>query len=111
MQFPFFTQADSMDCGPTCLKMVVKYYGKDIAVQTLRESSQIGKGGTSILGISEAAESIGFRTQAVKIDYDVLIKDALLPCILHWNQNHFVILFRVKKGYLHLADPAYGLVK
>jgi len=70
--FPFHRQPDSMDCGPTCLQMIAKHYGKSFSLQTLREKSQIGKEGVSMLGISEAAESIGFRTQAVKLKYESL---------------------------------------
>jgi len=107
--FPFYRQPDSMDCGPTCLQMITKYYGKNISLQTLREKSQIGKEGVNILGISEAAESIGFRTQAVKLNYRMLSNEALLPCILHWNQYHFVVLYKAKRKKLYIADPAYGL--
>ncbi len=109
MPFPFFRQPDSMDCGPTCLQMIAKYYGKNFSLQELREKSQIGKQGVNMLGISEAAESIGFRTQATKLNYQALTNDALLPCILHWNQYHFVVLCKAKKSLLHIADPAHGL--
>jgi ATP-binding cassette subfamily B protein len=110
MQFTFFRQTDSMDCGPTCLQMIAKYYGKSIPLQILRDRAHIGKEGVSLLGISEAAEGIGFRTQAVKIDFVSLVNEALLPCILHWNQYHFVVLYKVKKRKLYVADPAAGLV-
>ena len=112
-----------MDCGPTCLRMVAKHYGKNISLQTLREKTQIGKEGVNLLGISEAAEAIGFRTQAVRMSYDSLTQDTKLPAILHWNQNHFVVLYKVKKRFLlrrndrsHrndkllIADPARGLI-
>ncbi|HVM86880.1 MAG TPA: peptidase domain-containing ABC transporter [Puia sp.] len=111
MQFPFYRQPDWMDCGPTCLQMIIKYYGKNIELQLIREKCQIGKDGVSLLGISEAAESLGFRTQAVKLNYDKLVKDATLPCILYWNQYHFVVLYKVKRNTLFVADPAYGLAR
>lgn len=107
--FPFFRQPDSMDCGPTCLQMVAKYYGKSASLQSLREVSQIGKEGVSMLGISEAAERIGFRARAVKLGYEALVNDAKLPCILHWNQYHFIVLYKAKKDLLFVADPAHGL--
>lgn len=107
--FPFYRQLDSMDCGPTCLRMIAKYYGKSFALQTLKDRSQIGKGGVNMLGISEAAESVGFRTQAVKLNYSILSKEALLPCIIHWNQYHFVALYKIKKKKIYVADPAFGL--
>lgn len=68
-----------MDCGPSCLRMVAKYYGRAISLETLREKSQIGKEGVNLLGISEAAETIGFRTQSVKLRYETLVKEAKLP--------------------------------
>jgi ATP-binding cassette subfamily B protein len=90
--------------------MICKYYGRNFSISTLREKSQIGREGVNILGISEAAESIGFRTRAIKIDYNSLVSDALLPCILHWNQYHFVVLYKITKNKLYIADPGAGLV-
>jgi ATP-binding cassette, subfamily B, bacterial len=110
MSFPFTRQMDSMDCGPACLQMILRYYRRDLAIQLIRERMQIGKEGANLLGISEAAETLGFRTHAVKLDFDTLAKDALLPCILHWNQNHFVVLYKVKKKRVYIADPTAGLV-
>ena len=81
-----------MDCGPTCLAMICRYYGKSFNIQTLRDKTEIGKEGVNLLGISNAAESIGFRTQGVQLTLKQLINDAPLPCILHWGQNHFVVM-------------------
>lgn len=115
--FPYYRQLDAMDCGPTCLRMVAKHYGRSYSAQHLREWSQIGKEGVSLLGISEAAERIGFRTMAVKISVEQLLSEAPLPCIVHWNQNHFVVLYGYrssgfwrKQPQLYVADPAKGLV-
>src|SRR6266516_1613728 len=110
MAFPFYKQFDSTDCGPACLSMIAKHYRKDISVQTFRDKAQIGKGGVNLLGISEAAESIGFRTHSLKLSYQNLIKDVKLPAILHWNQNHFVVLYRANKKKIFIADPAKGLI-
>lgn len=110
LSFPFYRQADIMDCGPTCLRMIAKFYGKSISIQLLRDKTQIGKEGVNLLGISEAAETIGFRTQSVKLSYNDLSKEAKLPVIIHWNQNHFVVLYKVRKNKLFIADPAKGLV-
>ncbi|QIP16719.1 peptidase domain-containing ABC transporter [Spirosoma aureum] len=96
--FTHFTQLDQMDCGPTCLRMVAKHYGRSYTVQTLREKSQIGKEGVSLLGISEAAEAIGFRTMGVKVSFEKLATEAPLPFIVHWDQNHFVVVYDVKKA-------------
>ena len=104
--FPHYTQLDAMDCGPTCLRMIAKYYGRSYTLQTLRERSFLTREGVSMLGISDAAESVGFRTNGVKISLEQLKKEALLPCILHWNQNHFVVLYKVKNDKFHISDPA-----
>jgi ATP-binding cassette subfamily B protein len=96
--FPHYPQLDQMDCGPTCLRMVAKHYGRSYTVQTLRDKSQIGKEGVSLLGISEAAEAIGFRTMGIKIPFEKLATDAPLPCIIHWDQNHFVVVYDIKRA-------------
>jgi len=95
--FPHYQQLDSMDCGPTCLRMIARHYGRSYTLQTLRERSFITREGVSMLGISDAAESIGMHTQGVRITLEQLREDAPLPCILHWNQNHFVVLYKVSK--------------
>jgi ATP-binding cassette subfamily B protein len=118
MKFIFYKQPDAMDCGPTCLRMVAKHYGRNISLQILREKTQIGKEGVNLLGISEAAEAIGFRTQAVKLTFQSLTQDAKLPAIVHWNQNHFVVLYKVNRRLLRstrnekllIADPARALI-
>jgi len=122
MGFHFYKQPDSMDCGPTCLRMIAKQYDRNISLQTLREKTQIGKEGVNLLGISEAAEAIGFRTQSLKLTYKALTEDAKLPAVLHWKQNHFVVLYKVKRHsspllwrvaggeILYVADPAKGLI-
>ena len=94
--FPSYQQLDSMDCGPTCLRMIARYYGRSYTLQNLRERSFITREGVSMLGISDAAESIGMHTQGVRITLRQLIEDVPLPCILHWNQNHFVVLYKVR---------------
>ena len=98
-----------MDCGPTCIRMVAKHYGRNFKIQTLRQLCEINREGVSLLGMSDAAEKIGFRTLGVKIDAEQL-KEAELPCILHWRQNHFVVLYQIRKNKYYLADPAAGLV-
>lgn len=95
--FPHYTQLDSMDCGPSSLRMIAKYYGRSYSLQNLRERCFITRQGVSMLGISDGAESIGFRTQGVRISYEQLVADLPLPAILHWNQNHFVVLYKIKK--------------
>lgn len=100
-----------MDCGPTCLRMIAKYYGRSITLDYLRNKSQYGKQGVSMLGLAEAAESIGLKSIGVKITFEQLIKDAPLPAILHWDQYHFVVLTpQSNKNKLLIADPAKGLI-
>jgi ATP-binding cassette, subfamily B, bacterial len=115
--FTHYRQLDAMDCGPTCLRMVAKHHGKTYTLQTLREKSEIGKEGVSLLGIAQAAEQIGFRTLAVKTDIKQFINEAPLPCIVHWQQNHFVVVHKIekprfsKKTTIHVADPAKNLIE
>ncbi len=94
-KFPFYAQPDQMDCGPTCLRMVAKYHGKSYSIQNLREKTQISREGVSLLGIAEAAEAIGMRSLAVKISLETLITDVPLPCVVHWEQNHFVVVYEI----------------
>ena len=113
-KFPSYRQLDAMDCGPTCLRMIAKYYGRHYSLETLRERSFITREGVSMLGVSDAAEYIGFRTTGVMISFEQLAKEAPLPCIAHWKQNHFVAVYAIKKdkkaGYrVSVADPALGL--
>ena len=108
-KFPYYKQQDKMDCGPTCLRMIAKYCGRNYSIQKLRTLCQVNRGGVNLLGISEAAEKIGFRTLGVKLTIEQL-KAAELPCILHWRQNHFVVLYQVKKDIFYIADPIAGLI-
>jgi len=139
-KFPFYKQHDAMDCGATCLRMIAKYYGKNYSLETLREKTYITREGVSLLGISEAAEKIGFRTLGVHISLEKLL-EAPLPCIVHWRQEHFVVVYDIKfkdlsfkdlkfnkfkdsknssvltllrssclEGHVRVADPAHGLI-
>lgn len=104
-----------MDCGPTCLKMVAKFYGKNYSLQNLRDRCHITREGVSLLGISDAAESIGFRTTGVKVTWTQMVEEMPMPCIVHWNQRHFVVVYDVvkKRGSYKVvvADPASGLLE
>lgn len=99
-----------MDCGPTCVRMIAKYYGKDYSLQFLREKCNIGKLGVSMLGISKAAETIGFKTLGAKVTIDQLQEEMPLPCIVHWDQNHFVVVYKANKDKIHAANPDTGLL-
>ncbi len=110
-QFPFYRQLDQMDCGPTCLRMVAKYHGKAYSLDFLRKKANITREGVSMGGIAEAAEEIGFHTLAVSLDFETLDEEVPLPCIAHWRQRHFVVVYEIKKDTVYVADPAHGLVK
>jgi len=117
-KFPFYHQFDRMDCGPTCLRMIARYYGKELDLEYLRQICYLNKDGVNLLNLSEAAEKIGFRTLKVQIGFDKLVATCPLPCILHWNQEHYVVLYKRTvsgKGTgavsrLYIADPAHGLI-
>jgi len=111
MKFQHYKQLDAMDCGPTCLRMIAKNYGRDFNIQYLRKQSYISRRGVSLLGISEAAEHIGFRTMAIKVplfsdEIEAGLSDAPLPCIIHWRQNHFIVIYKITKKNIWIADPA-----
>ncbi len=112
--FKYFPQIDATDCGPAALRMVAMHYGKHFSMDNLRERCEKGRLGVNLLGISKAAESIGLRTLAARLSFEELCK-ATLPAIVHWNQNHFVVLYAVKgkdnKAKMFIADPATGMVK
>ncbi|MBO0933601.1 peptidase domain-containing ABC transporter [Fibrella aquatilis] len=109
--FPLYRQLDAMDCGPTCLRMITKHYGRSYSIATLREKTEIGKEGVSLLGISQAAENIGFRTLAVRVPLARLVQETPVPLIAHWGQNHFVVVYALNARQVQVADPALGLVK
>src|SRR5690606_18526545 len=108
--FLYYKQRDNKDCGPTCLKIIAKYYNRTINIQQLRELSETTRVGSSLLGLSEASEKLGFRSLGVKIDLKKLL-EAPLPCILHWNKNHYVVLYKIKKEVFYISDPGHGLLK
>jgi ATP-binding cassette subfamily B protein len=116
MKFPIIEQPDSKDCGPSCLSMISLFYGRYYEIETFRTDMSIGYTGVSLLGISKAAEKIGFRTIGGRFTFDKLAEKALFPCIVHWNQDHFVVVYKIKKKRngdctIHVADPGKGLLK
>ena len=108
-RFPHYTQMDQMDCGATCLRIIFKFYGRAVSIHKIRKLCYTTKDGVNLLGISEAAEKSGFRTYGVRLNLDQL-KEIELPCILHWNQNHFVVLYRITNKKYYLSDPGAGLI-
>jgi ATP-binding cassette, subfamily B, bacterial len=110
MAFPHYRQLDMMDCGPTCLRMISKHYGRNFSLDSLREKSRISRAGVSLLGISKAAESLGFRTLGGRVSFDKLEEGLMLPCVAHWDKNHFVVVHKVTRRKVHVADPAKSLM-
>ncbi len=113
-KFPIDIQYDAMDCGPACLKMIAAYYGKQYLLDGLRKRCNISREGVSLMGISRTAEEIGFSTFGGRFTFDQLAEKAPFPCIVHWKQNHFVVVYRITnkraKNLIHVADPGKGLI-
>jgi ATP-binding cassette subfamily B protein len=130
--FPFYLQPDTTDCGPTCLRIVSKFYGKTIPLQNIRNLSETTREGSSLLGLSDAAENLGFRSLGVQIDFKTLAEEVPLPCIVHWNKQHFVVVYEISKSKkykvkskkysakntsdivhytIKISDPSYGLIE
>lgn len=115
-KFPFFKQFDSADCGPTCLRMVSAYYGKPYSLYELRKKCYITKDGVSLLSISDAAEELGFTVLRLELTIERLEEELILPCILHWRKDHFVVLYGVVRNAsgeiikYKIADPANGRI-
>lgn len=115
MRFPVLYQHDEMACGPVCLKIVSEYYGKQFSLNELQRASFQSREGTSLLCLSIAAESIGFHSQNVRLSWRQFRDDVPLPCIIHWNQEHFIVVYNIakhhKRWYVYVSDPASGLLK
>lgn len=113
-KFPFYKQPDAKDCGPTCLRIISKYYGKTINLQQIRDLTQTTRIGSSLLNLGSAAEKLGFRSRGVKVNFRILAEGIQLPCIVHWDKRHFVVVYNVKrKGKeetVYVSDPSYGLL-
>ncbi|MDR1169637.1 MAG: peptidase domain-containing ABC transporter, partial [Prevotellaceae bacterium] len=114
-RFPFYRQYDATDCGIACLRMIARYYSKKVNMEWLRSRMPVSSEGVSLLSISESARLIGLKTIGVMVSFKQLSENAPLPCIAHWGQNHFVVIWRLrkkKKGWtIHVADPAAGLLQ
>lgn len=110
INFPHYKQPGTKDCGPTCLKIIAKHYNKTIPLQYIRNLSETTREGSSLLGLSEASEKLGFRSLGIKITL-AKGKDMPMPCIVHWNKNHFAVLYKIQKNTYYISDPAHGLLK
>lgn len=109
-RFKFYKQLDQMDCGPTCLKMIARHYGKIYSTEFFRDRSAISNQGVTLFGLSKAAENIGFRTLSARVPLEKLSK-LILPFIAFWEGRHFVVVYKITSKYIYVADPAIGKVK
>ena len=116
MRFPYIRQPDSMECGATCLRMISKFYGKEYSAETMQDLCSVTREGVSLLSISDAAEHIGFRAICGRMTMEKVIEQRPFPCILHWNQDHFVVLYDIRrkgisgKNRFYIADPGKTLL-
>lgn len=110
-RFPFLHQIDSMDCGPACLRMISHFYGNKVTIHQLQDLANQNRIGSTLADLSEAAESIGFRTFSAKISYSTLFEEKPFPVIVHWRQNHFIVVYKIKNDQVFVADPAVGLIR
>lgn len=110
LKFPHEFQLDKKDCGPTCIKIIAKYYGQSVSLQYLKELSSVTMEGISLFDIGRACEHIGLRTVCFKLDFEALQKIPL-PAIVHWNNNHFIVVYKIKNNQVYVSDPGKGLLK
>lgn len=106
--FPIYKQYDAMDCGPTCLRMIAKHYGREYSLQYLRDKSYVSREGASLLGLRDAAGAIGMKATCVLASFGYLLSEVKLPCIVHWDDSHFVVVYKIAEKQIYVADPAYG---
>lgn len=109
LNFPTYLQHDQMDCGPACLKIISKYYGKTLSMKYLRDRCFITREGVSLFDIAHAAEAIGLNTLAIKAQFEDIRYKLPLPIIVHWKQKHFIVVYKVNRRKVFVSDPAYGL--
>jgi len=109
-RFPFIRQHDQMTCGTTCIMMIAKYYGKTFASSRLRELARVDLSGASLANLASAAEQLGFSTRGMRLDYDALMA-VQLPCIVHWQGYHYIVVHRIDEKHVWVADPGLGLRK
>jgi ATP-binding cassette subfamily B protein len=115
-KFPIYKQLEQSDCGPACLQMISRYYGKSLSLVSIKKLCPMDRGGVTLKGLSMAAESIGFRTNGVKIPFrgnedEGGLNEVNLPCIVFWKLRHFVVVYKIQKDNIWVADPAIGKVQ
>lgn len=110
-RFTVYRQLDQMDCGPTCLRMIARHHGKTLSAERLREQCSLSSTGVSLGGIAEASETAGFNTAGIKVPFSTLQTEVPLPCIAHWRQRHFVVVYRITARHVYVADPGFGKIR
>lgn len=105
-KFPFFRQLGEFDCGVTCLKMIINYFGNPISIQELKKLLPMQSEGVTLSDISEVANEVGLKTKGVKVNYNSLVQELPTPCIAYWKQQHFVVIYHLNEEYVWIADPA-----
>ncbi|MBL7727944.1 MAG: peptidase domain-containing ABC transporter [Dinghuibacter sp.] len=110
-RFPFYKQIDANDCGVACVRMVARYYGKELSYEFLRKYGMLTRQGISLNYLGSLAESAGFRSLSVNISYDKLRHQAPKPAIVLWRQTHYIVVYKVTATKVHVADPALGLIQ
>src|SRR5918911_72867 len=101
-KFPLIKQLDSQDCGPSCIRMVARHYGKHFSQELLSQKCSMFKEGVTLVNLSAMAEEIGFRTLYVKVSFEKMMEKAPLPAVVHWNQEHFVVVYKIKKNRVYV---------
>lgn len=107
ISFPFIMQHDQTTCGTTCIMMIAKYYGKNLSSSRLHDLAHVDVSGSSLANLASAAEQLGFSTRGLKFDYETLMS-VHLPCIVHWQGYHYIVVFHVSEKYIWVSDPAFG---
>jgi ATP-binding cassette subfamily B protein len=107
--FPFYQQTNETNCGPACLRMIFKYYGKTYTEQYLSEIAHVSDKGTTMLELFDAAESLGFKPEGWETDFQNLSENINLPCIAYWKPNHFVVVYKIENSKIYVADPRDSL--
>ncbi len=100
-----------MDCGPTCLRIIARHYGKYFTLEELRQLTHITTEGVSLLNLSHAAEKIGFLSESIACDWETLSSDIIMPCIAVWDDDHFVVVYKVNAKKVYVVDPAIGKIE
>ena len=109
-KFPFFYQISNRDCGPTCLRIISKHYGKKLSFSDLDKES-LSYNGMSINVLSDLASKLNYKPLIIKTDFESIENKAPLPFVAHWNQNHYIVVYKFTKEYVYVADPSFGKTK